>query len=191
MWGFRFDFASKGKPTITAHYRHGAVTLKRQKSRYWAWGGPVSMRQIDIVLTVYFPAGMKALRMAICMWRSTAGTGLRRCRCWTGSPGRSSTGCCPSSSGLELCRRLRCDAQTEAAHITMVLEEDDAETKRRALRAGADDYIIGPIDRAAVLDRVLSVQLPEREAPARLLRLGDLALDLAALQARWRTGPSI
>jgi two-component system phosphate regulon response regulator PhoB len=92
----------------------------------------------------------------------------------------------PELSGLELCRRLRCDAQTEAAHITMVLEEDDADAKRRALRAGADDYIIGPIDRAAVLDRVLSVQLQERDGPVRSLRLGDLSLDLAALQARWK-----
>ena len=60
---------------------------------------------------------------------------------------------------------------------------------RFALRAGADDYIIGPIDRAAVLDRVLSVQLPEREAPARSLKLGDLSLDLTALQARWQGKP--
>jgi two-component system phosphate regulon response regulator PhoB len=92
----------------------------------------------------------------------------------------------PELSGLELCRRLRCDMQTEAAHLTMVLEEDDAEAKRRALRAGADDYILGPIDRSTVLDRVLSVQLPEREAVARTLRLGDLSLDLTALQARWK-----
>ncbi|MFX6118527.1 hypothetical protein ABTE85_19925, partial [Acinetobacter baumannii] len=41
----------------------------------------------------------------------------------------------PAFSGLELCRRLRCDPQTESAHVTMVLEEDEAETKRRALRA--------------------------------------------------------
>jgi two-component system phosphate regulon response regulator PhoB len=92
----------------------------------------------------------------------------------------------PELSGLELCRRLRCDPQTEQAHVTMILEEDDAEPKRRALRAGADDYIVGPVDRASVLDRVLSVQLPEREAPGRTLRLGDLTLDLAALQARWK-----
>jgi two-component system phosphate regulon response regulator PhoB len=68
----------------------------------------------------------------------------------------------------------------------MILEDDDAEAKRRALRAGADDYILGPIDRASLLDRVLSVQLPEHDAPARTLKLGDLTLDLAALQARWR-----
>ncbi|MGL1512213.1 hypothetical protein ACSTHR_23255, partial [Vibrio parahaemolyticus] len=59
----------------------------------------------------------------------------------------------------------------------------------RALRAGADDYIIGPIDRSSVLDRVLSVQLPDAEVPVRTLRLGDLSLDLSALQARWKDKP--
>jgi CheY-like chemotaxis protein len=95
----------------------------------------------------------------------------------------------PEMSGLELCRRLRADPQTEAAHVTMILEEDDAEAKRRALRAGADDYIVAPIDRNTVLDRVLSVQLPDHEAPARTLKLGDLTLDLAALQVRWKDKP--
>ena len=33
---------------------------------------------------------------------------------------------------------------------------------------------------------MLSVQLPEREAVARTLRLGELSLDLTALQARWK-----
>ena len=92
----------------------------------------------------------------------------------------------PDLSGLELCRRLRCDPQTEAAHVTMVLEDDEADAKRRALRAGADDYLIGPIDRQSVLDRVLSVQLPDTDLPTRTLRLGDLSLDLSALQARWK-----
>jgi two-component system phosphate regulon response regulator PhoB len=66
----------------------------------------------------------------------------------------------------------------------MVLEDDEAETRRRALRAGADDYVIGPIDRSSVLDRVLQVQ--PGDGPARTLKLGDLTLDLAALQARWQ-----
>lgn len=144
------------------------------------------MRQIDIVLTGALPGGDESfahgdLHVVFHGWNRAAPLPLL-----DGKPWAFIDWLLPELSGLELCRRLRCDAQTEAAHITMVLEEDDAEAKRRALRAGADDYIIGPIDRAAVLDRVLSVQLPEREAPARLLRLGDLALDLAALQARWK-----
>lgn len=152
-------------------------------------GELASMRQIDILLTDPLRGGHESfvhgdLRVVFHGWNWAAPLPLL-----DGSPWAFVDWLLPELSGLELCRRLRCDTQTEAAHITMVLEEDDADAKRRALRAGADDYIIGPIDRAAVLDRVLSVQLPEREAPARSLKLGDLALDLTALQARWRDKP--
>jgi two-component system phosphate regulon response regulator PhoB len=96
----------------------------------------------------------------------------------------------PDLSGLEVCRRLRCDPLTAQAHITMILEEDDQESRRRALRTGADDYMVGPIDRAALLDRVLSLELASNEAGAmRALTLGDLTIDIAAFQARWQARP--
>ncbi|QFT78606.1 response regulator transcription factor [Erythrobacter sp. THAF29] len=93
-------------------------------------------------------------------------------------------------AGLEMCRRLRADERTGEAHITMVLEEDDIEDRRRALKAGADDYMIGPLDRTAVLDRVLAVQSNnvDRGATQRI-EAGDLVIDLAALQARWNEKP--
>lgn len=147
------------------------------------------MRQIDILFTGLLPGGQESfvhgdLRVVFHNWDWAAPPPLL-----DGNPWAFVDWLLPDLSGLELCRRLRADAQTEAAHITMVLEDDDADAKRRALRAGADDYIIGPIDRAAVLDRVLSVQLPERDALGRILRLGELALDLGALQARWKDKP--
>ncbi|MFA7601829.1 MAG: response regulator transcription factor [Novosphingobium sp.] len=96
----------------------------------------------------------------------------------------------PDISGLEVCRRLRCDPLTAQAHITMILEEDDQESRRRALRTGADDYMIGPVDRAAVLDRVLSLQLRDQDAGVlRAVTLGQLTIDLAAFQARWQGRP--
>ncbi len=89
-------------------------------------------------------------------------------------------------SGLEMCRRLRADPRTGDAHITLVLEEDDAEAKRRALRAGADDYLLGPVDRATVLDRVLAMQNGAAAPSAtQILTTGPLEIDIAALQARW------
>lgn len=89
-------------------------------------------------------------------------------------------------AGLEMCRRLRADARTADAHVTMVLDSDDVEDRRRALKAGADDYIVGPLDRTKVLDRVLALQSsgPRRHAPQRL-DYGPLTIDMAALQARW------
>ena len=96
----------------------------------------------------------------------------------------------PEISGLELCRRLRCDPLTAQAHITMILDEDDVEARRRALRNGADDYMVGPVDRGALLDRVLSLKLNDPgEGGVRALALGGLTIDLAAFQARWHGKP--
>lgn len=93
----------------------------------------------------------------------------------------------PDMSGLELCRRLRCDPVTTTAHITVVLEEDDLEDRKRALRTGADDYIVGPLTRTALLDRVLSGHTVEHgEANGRKVSLGDLTIDIPAFQARWQ-----
>lgn len=94
-------------------------------------------------------------------------------------------------AGLEMCRRLRADPRTDGAHITMVLEAADGEDQRRALRAGADDYLVGPLDRERVLARVLAAE-PQRQRRAlgRFL-LGDLTIDMLALQARWAGKPII
>ena len=92
--------------------------------------------------------------------------------------------------GIEVCRRLRCDPPTAQSHITMVLETDDREARRRALAAGADDYLVGPLNRTKILDRILSLQRPAFEGPpAPMMQLGDLAIDIAAFQARWRDVP--
>ncbi len=93
-------------------------------------------------------------------------------------------------AGLEMCRRLRADPRTTGAHVTMVLETDDHDDRRRALKAGADDYIVGPLDRTMVLDRVMAVQLPQHpHLASRRLEIGPLTIDLAALQARWAGRP--
>jgi two-component system phosphate regulon response regulator PhoB len=93
-------------------------------------------------------------------------------------------------AGLEMCRRLRADPRTAEAHVTMVLDEDDPEDRRRALRAGADDYVIGPLTRTVVLDRVLALQSRgiDRHVTQKL-ELGALMIDMAALQARWAGEP--
>lgn len=148
------------------------------------------MRHIDILLTSDLPGGKDAfvhsdLRVLFHRWKAGAPLPLME-----GQPWAFVDWVLDEMSGLELCRRLRgADSLGQDAHITMILEEDDADAKRRALRAGADDYIVGPVDRNQILDRVLSVQLPDHEAPARVLRLGDLSLDLTAMLARWRERP--
>lgn len=93
-------------------------------------------------------------------------------------------------AGLEMCRRLRADARTANAHVTMVLEEDDAEDRRRALKAGADDYVVGPLTRTLVLDRVLALQSRSSEPHIiRTFERGALVIDMSAIQARWNGKP--
>lgn len=93
-------------------------------------------------------------------------------------------------AGLEMCRRLRADTRMNEAHITMILDSDDDEDRRRSLRAGADDYMVGPVDRTEVLDRVLALQSRQhRHHATHQIEHGPLVIDLAALQARWSGKP--
>lgn len=96
----------------------------------------------------------------------------------------------PDLSGLEMCRRLRAMPRTALAHITMVLETNDIEQGRRALAAGADDYMVGPAERQRVLERVLAVepQVQQHRSGERLV-VGELSIDMTALQARWAGRP--
>ena len=93
----------------------------------------------------------------------------------------------PELSGLELCRRLRDSEQGRHLHITMVLESPEAEARRRAVAAGADDYIIGPISAEALLGRIDATPLDgPRNGGSPRLRHGELTIDLAGFQARYQ-----
>lgn len=92
-------------------------------------------------------------------------------------------------AGLEMCRRLRADPRTANAHVTMVLEEDDEDDRRRALKAGADDYVVGPLSRTAVLDRVMALKSNAAGHSVRQFDYGTLVIDMTALQARWDGEP--
>ena len=95
-------------------------------------------------------------------------------------------------SGLEMCRRLRVDPRTANAHITMILESDDWEDRKRAISAGADDYLVGPIDREVILDRVLAISAdPMTRAPMNRFERGPLILDVASMQAYWNGKPIV
>lgn len=96
----------------------------------------------------------------------------------------------PAMSGLEVCRRLRCNPHTARAHITMVLEEEDADARRRAIWSGADDHLLGPVDREQLIARAKEQELfPRNDASQGVVRYKDLAVDISAFQARWRDTP--
>lgn len=93
----------------------------------------------------------------------------------------------PEVSGLEMCRRLRQAPATGHGHITLVLEDGDAEARRRALRAGADDYLVGPLDAEKLTRRLDSYHPATPTFQNRgVLRHGEMTIDLGAHQARFR-----
>lgn len=145
------------------------------------------MRHIDILLTSDIEGGLAPFRHGELEAVFHPWTNLGELPLLDGALWAFVDWVLPEISGLEICRRLRCDPLTAQAHITMLLDEDDQEARRRALRAGADDYMVGQPNRTALLDRVLSVKLHDYDGgPARALTLGELTIDLAAFQARWR-----
>lgn len=95
----------------------------------------------------------------------------------------------PDMSGLELCRRLREAEPTRRAHLTLVLDDADADLRRRALAAGADDYMSGPLTAEAILARIGTPGHPAPAGRTRRLKHGDLTIDLAAFQVRFHERP--
>ncbi|MCZ8320204.1 MAG: winged helix-turn-helix domain-containing protein [Novosphingobium sp.] len=94
----------------------------------------------------------------------------------------------PDRSGLEMVRHLREARATRDSHITMVLDSAEPEDKRRALRAGADDYLVGPLNAERLLERLASYEAkPVPSAgPRQRLSHGELVLDLTAHQVRFQ-----
>jgi len=60
----------------------------------------------------------------------------------------------PEISGLELCRRLKADAQTRDIPVIFLTSRDSPEEEQVGLEAGAVDFITKPFNPALVLARV-------------------------------------
>ncbi len=148
------------------------------------------MRRIDILLTSKIEGGMAPfvhdeLELVFHLWRNIKQLPLLEGSLWV-----FVDWVLPEMSGLEVCRRLRADPLTAHAQINMILDEDDLDDRKRALRMGADDYLVGPINRQLLLDRVLSVGIHDQvQGGERLVSQGDLTIDITAFQARWRSKP--
>jgi two-component system response regulator MprA len=89
----------------------------------------------------------------------------------------------PGLDGIEVCRRLRADADADVP-ILMLTARDATADRVRGLDSGADDYLIKPFAYDELLARVRA--LLRRHAPSTQLTCGDLVLDVASHEVRRR-----
>jgi two-component system chemotaxis response regulator CheY len=71
----------------------------------------------------------------------------------------------PEMNGLECLRRLRADPATANLPVMMVTTESEMAQVALALDAGANEYLMKPFDRQALLEKLLLIGLdPGRQA---------------------------
>ncbi|MEN9203606.1 MAG: response regulator transcription factor [Thermostichus sp. DG_1_6_bins_120] len=90
----------------------------------------------------------------------------------------------PGRSGIELCRRYR--QASKGAPVLMLTAKDTTADTVAGLDAGADDYLVKPVD---VLELLARVRALGRRSPYWLgdcLTVGDLQLDLMTLTVHYR-----
>jgi DNA-binding response OmpR family regulator len=70
-----------------------------------------------------------------------------------------------SYDGYEVCRRLRTSALTRTVPIVIITAMDDADSKRRALEAGASAYYTKPFSPTALLKEIDSFKRRQKSVP--------------------------
>lgn len=64
----------------------------------------------------------------------------------------------PGMGGVEMVRRLRADARTAGVRIIMLTSESSVESEAEGLDAGADDYIVKPVEPRRLAARVKALR---------------------------------
>ncbi|HXG84219.1 MAG TPA: response regulator transcription factor [Pyrinomonadaceae bacterium] len=85
----------------------------------------------------------------------------------------------PGMSGMELCRRLRREPQTEKTPIIMLTAKAAEIDKIAGLELGADDYIVKPFSVKEVVARVRAVLRRSDKEEVERYEGGDLSIDFA------------
>ena len=95
----------------------------------------------------------------------------------------------PGMDGLTFCRKLREDGE-KTTPVLMLTARDTLDDKLQGFDAGADDYLVKPFELEELNARIQV--LVRRAVPARqrLLKIGDLELDLGKMQVK-RSGRRI
>src|SRR5438552_17530141 len=88
----------------------------------------------------------------------------------------------PGMTGMELCRRLRREPQTEATPIIMLTAKAAEGDKILGLETGADDYIVKPFSIKEVTARIRAVLRRAEKEQAPKYDDGLLAVDFADMR---------
>jgi two-component system, OmpR family, phosphate regulon response regulator PhoB len=97
----------------------------------------------------------------------------------------------PEISGIEVCRQLRRNVETQSISIIMLTARSDESDKVRGLNSGADDYLAKPFSPSELVARIQAIL--RRANPGmndEVLQYGDIVVDLAAHRVR-RNGRNI
>jgi len=86
----------------------------------------------------------------------------------------------PGMDGLELCRRLRADADKDTP-VLMLTARDRLQDKLAGFEMGADDYLVKPFELQEVEARLKVLAGRGRRRVRRELRVGDLTFNLDTL----------
>jgi len=86
----------------------------------------------------------------------------------------------PGMDGLELCRRLRADADKDTP-VLMLTARDRLQDKLAGFEMGADDYLVKPFELQEVEARLKVLASRGRRRVRRELKVGDLTFHLATL----------
>ena len=87
----------------------------------------------------------------------------------------------PGMDGIEICTRIRAES---GVPIIMLTARTDTADVVRGLESGADDYIVKPFNPKELVARIRTRLRPATKAPADILRIGDLTVDVAAHEVR-------
>ena len=96
----------------------------------------------------------------------------------------------PGMDGLEVCRQIRATKKSNIP-IIMLTARDTLQDKLTGFENGADDYLVKPFDVEELVARVTAlIARSRREPAANILEVGELKLDVSAMQVM-RCGSAI
>ena len=91
----------------------------------------------------------------------------------------------PKVSGIEVCRRLRANQETQNIPVVMLTARSEESDKIRGLETGADDYLTKPFSMPELAARIRAVLRRIRPGlVADTVTVGDIEVDRAAHRVR-------